>query len=226
MIFQEPMTALNPVMTIGYQIEEALEEHTKLSPKERRQRVIEALADAGIPDPEQRALSYPHQLSGGLRQRAMIAMAISCRPELIIADEPTTALDVTIQAKILALLKRLQQEKGLTLLLITHNLGIVANMGDKVSIMYAGKIVEQAAVAQLFESPLHPYTKGLLKAMPYNLAKGQKRLHAIRGRVPALHELGTGCPFFKRCPEKMDICAKNDPPLKEIGSTLCACHLY
>ncbi len=226
MVFQEPMTALNPVMTIRAQIDELLEEHTELDREQREKRVLQALTEAGIPDPAQRAAAYPHQLSGGLRQRAMIAMAIACEPELIIADEPTTALDVTIQAKILKLLKRLQQEKGLSLLLITHNLGIVANMGDRVAVMYAGKMVEQATVNEIFENPRHPYTKGLLKAMPYRLPKGQRRLHSIKGRVPALHELGKGCPFFKRCPSKMDLCSREDPPLERIGEALCACHLF
>ncbi len=226
MIFQEPMTALNPVMTIGRQIEEMLEVHLDLSRDERKKRVVEVLAAAGIPEPEKRAASYPHELSGGLRQRAMIAMAISCAPELIIADEPTTALDVTIQARILRLLRRLQRERGMALLMITHNLGIVAQIGHRVGVMYAGKMVELATVERLFDSPLHPYTKGLLAALPYGLAKEQRRLTAIRGRVPGLHELGKGCPFFKRCPDKMEICAAEDPPLRKVGESDCACHLY
>jgi peptide/nickel transport system ATP-binding protein len=209
LIFQEPMTALNPVFTIGSQIEETLIVHGRARGKAARQRAIELLEAVRVPEPHLRVRDYPHQLSGGLRQRALIAISLACEPALVIADEPTTALDVTIQAQILDLLRDLQQRLGLALVLITHDLGVVAEMADRVAVMYAGRIVEEAPVKALFADPKHPYTLGLMASMPGG-APGQ-RLKAIQGTVPPLGALPPGCCFEPRCPERFEPCPKAHP---------------
>jgi oligopeptide/dipeptide ABC transporter ATP-binding protein len=215
MIFQEPMTSLNPVFTVGNQIGEAIRLHQGLGKKETRQKTIEMLRLVKIADPESRVDAYPHQLSGGMRQRVMIAMALSCNPSLLIADEPTTALDVTIQAQILELMKELQQKIGMALLLITHDLGVVAEQADGVAIMYAGKIVERASTRAIFARPLHPYTVGLLNSLPGARGKKKKRLAAIPGVVPNPLHLPGGCRFRDRCPKAQPLCADAEPPLVE-----------
>ena len=217
MIFQEPMTSLNPVFTIGNQIGEAIRLHQGLGRKETRGKTIEMLRLVKIADPEQRIDDYPHQLSGGMRQRVMIAMALSCNPSLLIADEPTTALDVTIQAQILELMKELQQKLGMSLLLITHDLGVVAEQADEVAIMYAGKVVERAKAKEIFDRPLHPYTVGLLNSLPGAGNHKKKRLDAIPGMVPSPLELPGGCRFRDRCPKAAGICAEAEPELAEKG---------
>ena len=227
MIFQEPMTALNPVFTIGDQISEAITTHVKLPKKQVRERTVELLNQVGMPAPEERITTYPHQLSGGLRQRAMIAMSLACQPKLLIADEPTTALDVTIQAQILELLSRLREQHNLSLLLITHNLGVVAQIAHRVLIMYAGKIVEEALVRDLFDNPLHPYTQGLLDSVPYGIPADAKRLTSIPGNVPALDSIPSGCAFQDRCPKVMDICRKIEPEdLRLENNRRASCHLF
>jgi oligopeptide/dipeptide ABC transporter ATP-binding protein len=215
MIFQEPMTSLNPVFTIGDQIAEAIRLHQKTGRKEARARAIEMLRLVEMPEPARRVDEYPHQLSGGMRQRVMIAMALSCNPKLLIADEPTTALDVTIQAQILDLLAGLQERLGMALLLITHDLGIVAEQADEVVILYAGRIVERATTIDVFASPLHPYTRGLLDSVPKIGAAKARRLNAIPGTVPRPTELPSGCHFRDRCRFAIEDCAKVDPPLEE-----------
>jgi oligopeptide/dipeptide ABC transporter ATP-binding protein len=209
LIFQEPMTALNPVFTIGAQIEETLAVHGRAKGRDARQRAVELLESVSIPDPHKRAKDYPHQLSGGLRQRALIAMSLACGPAVVIADEPTTALDVTIQAQILELLRDLQQRMGLALLLITHDLGVVAEMADRVAVMYAGRIIEEAGVRALFADPKHPYTRGLMASMPGGAAG--TRLRAIQGTVPPLGALPPGCSFEPRCPDRFEPCPKAHP---------------
>jgi peptide/nickel transport system ATP-binding protein len=209
LIFQEPMTALNPVFTIGNQIEETLLVHGRATRSTARQKAIELLEAVSVPEPQRRVREYPHQLSGGLRQRALIAMSLACDPALVIADEPTTALDVTIQAQILELLRDLQKRLGLALLLITHDLGVVAEMADRVAVMYAGRIVEEAPVRQLFADPKHPYTRGLLASIPGG-APGT-RLRAIQGTVPPLGQLPPGCSFEPRCPDRFEPCPKAHP---------------
>jgi peptide/nickel transport system ATP-binding protein len=216
MIFQEPMTSLNPVHTIGFQIIEALRAHRKLSSKEARAEAIEALRKVRMPAPEQRIDEYPHQLSGGMRQRVMIAMALACRPALLIADEPTTALDVTIQAQILDLLKELQAETGMAIILITHDLGVVAQIADDVAVMYAGRIVEHAPVAEVFADAQHPYTIGLMGSMP-RLETDVDRLTAVGGMVPPLFRLPQGCRFNTRCPFAVSDCRAAQPDLADIG---------
>ena len=226
MIFQEPMTSLNPVFTVGNQIGEAIKLHQGLGKKETRAKTIEMLRLVKIADPESRADAYPHQLSGGMRQRVMIAMALSCNPSLLIADEPTTALDVTIQAQILELMKELQQKiGGMALLLITHDLGVVAEQADEVAIMYAGKIVERSNTRAIFNHPFHPYTVGLLNSLPGATGQKKKRLDAIPGVVPNPLNLPSGCRFRDRCPRAADLCAQTEPELleNEAGHTV-ACH--
>jgi peptide/nickel transport system ATP-binding protein/oligopeptide transport system ATP-binding protein len=210
MVFQEPLTSLNPVFTIGEQIAEPLRIHRSLSESRIRQRCLELLHDVGIDAPEQRLAAYPHQLSGGQRQRAMIAMALACGPELIIADEPTTALDVTVQAQILRLMNRLQQAHGLSLLYITHDLGVVSQIADRVYVMYAGVIVETGAAQPLLRNPRHPYTRALLESLP-NLRKRGSRLYSIPGTVPHPAYKPAGCPFHPRCPEAIDTCREHFP---------------
>ena len=225
MIFQEPMTSLNPVFTVGNQIGEAIKLHQGLGKKETRQKTIDMLRLVKIADPESRVDSYPHQLSGGMRQRVMIAMALSCNPSLLIADEPTTALDVTIQAQILELMKELKQKIGMALLLITHDLGVVAEQADDVAIMYAGKIVERSSTQAIFNKPFHPYTVGLLNSLPSTGGEKKKRLDAIPGVVPSPLDLPSGCRFRDRCPKAADACAQSEPQLvvKEAGHSV-ACH--
>ncbi|HXG55724.1 MAG TPA: ABC transporter ATP-binding protein [Vicinamibacterales bacterium] len=208
-VFQEPMTALNPVLTIGSQIEETLRVHGRATRRTARARAVELLDAVSVPEPHRRVTEYPHQLSGGLRQRALIAMALACEPKLLIADEPTTALDVTIQAQILELLRSMQQKLGLALLLITHDLGVVAEMADRVAVMYAGRIVEHAPVTELFAAPMHPYTQGLLASIPGG-APGS-RLRAIQGTVPPLGSLPPGCSFTPRCPHRFEPCPTAHP---------------
>jgi peptide/nickel transport system ATP-binding protein/oligopeptide transport system ATP-binding protein len=216
MIFQEPMTSLNPVFTIEEQIKEAILVHEKVSPEEARQRCIQLLRDVGIPSPEERLRDYPHQLSGGQRQRVMIAMALACNPELVIADEPTTALDVTIQAQILNLFRELKQKREMSLLYITHDLGVVANIADRVYVMYAGVIAEQGEVVQIFHQPQHPYTQGLLASLPNRVKRG-KRLHSIPGTVPNPAYKPEGCPFHPRCPFAIETCRVQFPEMCDYG---------
>ena len=219
MVFQEPMTSLNPVMTIGRQISEALILHQRMSNKAALNRAIEMLQLVGIPEPKQRAKEYPHQLSGGMRQRAMIAMALACNPRVLIADEPTSALDVTIQAQILELIAKLQRELGTAVILITHDLGVVAETAERVIVMYAGRKVEEAAVGELFARPLHPYTRGLMNSIPrlalMRREAGQQRLQEIPGIVPALSNLPQACTFAPRCAFADDMCRGQFPPYQE-----------
>jgi oligopeptide/dipeptide ABC transporter ATP-binding protein len=215
MIFQEPMTSLNPVFTVGDQIMEAVMLHQKVKPGEARDRTIEMLRKVRIPEPERRVYEYPHQMSGGMRQRVMIAMALSCNPKLLIADEPTTALDVTIQAQILDLLCQLQQDFRMALLLITHDLGVVAEMADHVAVMYASRIVEQAEVQELFERPLHPYTQGLFRSLP-RLGVKKDRLEPIPGVVPNPLSFPKGCKFWPRCPDATEQSRREEPSLREL----------
>jgi oligopeptide/dipeptide ABC transporter ATP-binding protein len=216
MIFQEPMTSLNPAFTIGDQIGEGLMRHRGLSPRDARAAAIELLRRVHVPAPDRRASDYPHRLSGGMRQRAMIAMALACSPALLIADEPTTALDVTIQAQILELLREVRETTGTAILLITHDLGVVAETADEVAVMYAGRIVEQAPVAELFAGPQHPYTIGLLGAVP-RLAGGRAQLATIAGNVPDPLHLPLGCRFAPRCPFAEPACRATDPALREMS---------
>ncbi|AZR73712.1 peptide ABC transporter ATP-binding protein [Anoxybacter fermentans] len=217
MIFQEPMTSLNPVYTVGDQIAEAVILHQKVSKKEAMERAVEMLRKVGIPAPEKRVYEYPHQLSGGMRQRVMIAMALSCNPSLLIADEPTTALDVTIQAQILELMKQLRDEFNTAIMLITHDLGVVAEVCDRVAVMYSGKVVEYTDVKRIFLSPRHPYTIGLLNSIP-KLNGGKKRLEPIKGVVPNPLNLPKGCKFNNRCPYAKDLCFEKEPEIKEIDT--------
>ena len=228
MIFQEPMTSLNPVFTIGYQIAETIKLHQGLSKKAALDKAVEMLQTVGISSPERRIHEYPHQMSGGMRQRVMIAMALSCIPGLLLADEPTTALDVTIQAQILDLMNKLKEEFGAAIVLITHDLGVIAEMAQYVIVMYTGRIVERSDVDAIFEDSLHPYTKGLLGSVPSeDIIVNKKKLQEIKGIVPNLAELPSGCPFHPRCPEKMDICIKKIPRLFEPKKDHeVACWLY
>ena len=221
MIFQEPMTSLNPVFTVGDQVGEAVRLHQHKSRAEARAVALEMFRLVGIPSPEERIDDYPHQLSGGMRQRVMIAMALACKPDLLIADEPTTALDVTIQAQILDLLRALQRELGMALLLITHDLGVVAETCDEVVVMYAGRIVERAATTTLFEAPRHHYTAGLLRSVPTD---DPGRLVEIKGMVPSLLELPKGCKFVDRCLAAQDLCRSEEPALVPLGASHVRCH--
>src|SRR2546423_12767204 len=223
MIFQEPMSSLNPIMSVGRQVTEVILEHQAVSKQEARDRALEMLRRVRIPSPEARFNDYPHQMSGGMKQRAMIAMALACKPQLLIADEPTTALDVTIQAQILDLLNELQSELGMSVLLITHDLGVVAETCDRVAVMYAGRIVEHAPVNDLFERPKHPYTHGLFRSLP-SLNEKRARLAAIPGSVPNPLDFPSGCRFRTRCAMAQEVC-KQEPPLREIvAGHSAACH--
>jgi oligopeptide/dipeptide ABC transporter ATP-binding protein len=225
MIFQEPMTSLNPVFTVGEQIEETIRAHERAGRAEVRERALRLLREVNIPDPAARFHAYPHQLSGGMRQRVMIAIALSCRPRLLIADEPTTALDVTVQAQILRLLGRLGKEHGMALLLVTHDLGVVARETDRVAVMYLGRIVETASTSALFARPLHPYTAALMRSIP-RLGETRRRLPAIPGNVPDPRERPTGCSFHPRCPLAEAVCRVEDPALLELlPGHSAACHV-
>ncbi|MCL6631881.1 MAG: ABC transporter ATP-binding protein [Alicyclobacillus herbarius] len=217
MIFQEPMNALNPVFTVGDQIAEVVRLHERVSKDEAWARAVEMLRQVGIPEPELRARQYPHELSGGMCQRVVIAMALVCRPELVIADEPTTALDVTVQAQILDLLRQLQQEFGTAVMLITHDMGVAAEMADRIAVMYAGIIVEEGTVEQIFERPHHPYTIGLLQSIPGFEGERGTELYTIRGSIPNLARLPKGCRFHPRCPFATKRCQSEAPPLQELA---------
>lgn len=225
MIFQDPMTSLNPVMTIGKQMAEAFTAHEKMSREEAWKKSVEMLKKVGIPAPEKRASEYPHQLSGGMKQRVMIAMALSGQPKVLIADEPTTALDVTIQAQILELMEKLKREMDTAILLITHDMGVVAEMADEVMVMYAGHVMEQADAKSLFQHPLHPYTKGLLASIP-RLDQEVDRLHTIKGNVPNLNEMPQGCRFSTRCPDAKECCRKYRPDIYDVDGHLVRCFQY
>jgi peptide/nickel transport system ATP-binding protein/oligopeptide transport system ATP-binding protein len=230
MIFQEPMASLNPVFTIGDQISEMFILHEKHSKKEGWQRAVEMLRMVQIPSPEKRVHEYPHQLSGGMQQRAMIAMALSCNPEILIADEPSTALDVTIQAQIIDLMMQLKKDFDAAIMLITHDLGVIAEIAQRIVVMYAGKVVEEGQILAIFEDPRHPYTRGLLKSIPKlgeRSRHGRQRLKEIPGIVPSLYELPPGCSFYPRCPEAMAMCQEKMPELTELGGGHRArCWLY
>lgn len=226
MIFQEPMTSLNPVLTIGDQASEPLRLHKGFSRREAREKVLDLFRQVGIPAPESRYNDYPHQLSGGMRQRVMIAMALSCGPDLLLADEPTTALDATIQGQILRLIRAESQNRGMAVLLITHDLGVVADMASFVGVMYAGHIVEYARAKELFSTPLHPYTRGLLACAPDSASFTMKRLPVIPGQVPSLMETPMGCPFAPRCPAVLPVCHEQMPAISTCKQQQVACWLY
>jgi oligopeptide/dipeptide ABC transporter ATP-binding protein len=225
MIFQEPMTSLNPVFTVGDQIAEAVQLHQDVGARAARDRAVEMMRLVGIPSAERRVEDYPHQLSGGMRQRVMIAMALSCNPKLLIADEPTTALDVTVQAQILELMKDLRERLGMSILLITHDLGVIAEMVDEVAVMYAGRVVERGPVADVFASPQHPYTEALLSSIPLLGMRYSQPLKAIRGMVPSPLEWPAGCRFAPRCDYTFDRCIGEDPPLMTVEQQESACWL-
>ena len=225
MIFQDPMTSLNPVLTIGFQLQEPLLIHRSMSAREAKEQAISLLNQVGISDPEVRLKQYPHQLSGGMRQRVMIAMALACEPIILFADEPTTALDVTVQAQIIDLLKKLNREMNMAIVLITHDLGVVAGLCSRVLVMYAGQLVESSPVESLYSQPLHPYTFSLLRSLPLTSSAG-KRLHVIEGQPPDLFSLPQGCSFFPRCQFALDICETEPPPLFPLpGERLSRCWL-
>ncbi|MDG1048612.1 MAG: ABC transporter ATP-binding protein [Planctomycetota bacterium] len=217
MIFQDPMTSLNPLLTVGRQLTEVLEVHERVSRREARRRAAAGLGDVGIPEPERRLDQYPHELSGGMRQRVMIAMGLLCRPKILLADEPTTALDVTIQAQILELMQKLQHEYGTAIILVTHDLGVVAGMSDRVNVMYAGRLAETAGAIELFDDPRHPYTRGLLGSVPRLSGDTDADLDSIMGSPPDLADLPAGCAFRPRCTFETERCAAETPPLFDLG---------
>jgi oligopeptide/dipeptide ABC transporter ATP-binding protein len=228
MVFQEPMTSLNPVHRIGKQLGEVYRLHfAEMSNDEIQFKSLELFNKVGIPEPEQRLVEYPHQISGGMRQRVMIALALACKPNILIADEPTTALDVTIQAQILDLMQSLQGETGMAVMFITHDLGVIAETCEEVVVMYAGKVAEIASASDLFRNPKHPYTQGLLDSIPRLETPRKTRLNIIQGIVPSFYDIPSGCRFRNRCPRVMDICAGDPPPMNSVGSDhLAACYLY
>jgi len=223
MIFQDPMTSLNPVLTISTQIMETIQLHQKLSKKQSREKAIEMLKMVGIPDPIRRIDDYPHQFSGGMRQRVMIAMALSCNPDILIADEPTSALDVTIQAQIMEIIKNLLLQMHISVIIITHDLGVVAGMCDNICVMYAGRIVEKAAVDDLFNDPQHPYTRGLIDSVPRFDRPDMNRLHSIQGQPPSLIDMPAGCPFQPRCEQAMPVCREKYPDTFHFGHERTVC---
>ena len=225
MIFQEPMTSLNPVFTVGNQIDETLRIHKGLNRQEAKQKTIELLQLVNIPLPEQRYREYPHQLSGGMRQRVMIAMALACDPQLLICDEPTTALDVTVQAQILKLINKLKRQLGMAVMLITHDLAVISEVADRIIVMYAGRIVEESSEEALFKKPLHPYTEALLKSSPH-VGKGTDKLYMIEGMVPNLLKKHEGCLFAPRCQYATDLCRQQEPELLTIEGRKVRCHRY
>jgi len=225
MIFQDPMTSLNPLFTIGNQIMESIVLHQRSSMKEARDKAIDMLKLVGIPSPEKRISDYPHQMSGGMRQRVMIAMALSCQPDLLIADEPTTALDVTIQAQILELISDIKDKFSMSVIMITHDLGVVAGVADKITVMYAGKIMEYGDISSVFASPLHPYTRGLMESIP-KIDSNEKRLKSIAGTLPNLLEPVKGCRFASRCDSAKAICRTKEPSLMDIGAQSVRCFIY
>ena len=227
MVFQEPMTSLNPVLRVGEQVAEPLRLHMGMSRTDARSEAIALLTEVGIPSPESRYDDYPHQLSGGMRQRVMIAMALSCGPDLLLADEPTTALDATIQGQILRLIRARSQDRGMAVLLITHDLGVAAQMAHAVGVMYAGRLAEYAPASELFAQPLHPYAQGLLHAAPSARSRGLDRLPTIPGSVPSLRSMPAGCPFHPRCPQVMPLCHEKMPPFFDLGGQRkVACWLH
>ena len=225
MIFQDPMTSLDPVRTVGYHLREVIFRQQKLSKAACDQLAIQQLEKVGIPQPEQRLKQYPHELSGGMRQRVMIAMALSCNPELLIADEPTTALDVTIQAQILELMKDLKKQMNTSIMMITHDLGVIAEMADYVLVMYAGMVMEYCDVRLLFKNPLHPYTKGLINALP-SISDAKEMLYVIEGSVPSLYDMPAGCRFWPRCPYAEERCKNEVPKLTDCGDRKVRCFLH
>lgn len=225
-VFQEPTTSLNPVFTVGRQIEETLRAHTKIDPAERRKRAVELLRLVGIPEPEKRVKCYPFELSGGMKQRVMIAIALCCNPKLLIADEPTTALDVTIQAQILLLLKKLRDQLGMSIILVSHDLGVVSNFAERVVVMYAGRLVEEGPVRDVIEHPLHPYTRGLIDSIPRLNQPRDRELHVIAGNIPDLAHMPAGCRFAPRCPHADTACREQIPIMHEVRpGHLVSCRL-